>query len=101
MAYNQKNQAGRGPKQKTGAGVPSALLQKAPVTDEKRGNDPDPLLTEYKKQFPKSNVSVIGGSNKSNKSTQNSNLQKKYKVENGNSSFTVYRSLGDKNKEKA
>ena len=100
MAYDQKNQAGRGPKQKTGAGVPSVLLQKAPVTDEKRGNDPDPLLTEYKKQYPKSNVSVIGGSNKSNKSTQDSNLQKKYKVENGNSSFTVYRSVGKKDKKK-
>ena len=34
MAYDQKNQAGRGPKQKTGAGVPSALLQQ---TDEKKG----------------------------------------------------------------
>ena len=68
---------------------------------KKQNNDPDSLLTEYKKQNPTSNVSVIGGSNKSNKSTQNSNLQKKYKVENGNSSFTVYRSLGDKNKKKA
>ena len=32
--YNQKEQAGRGPKQKTGAGVPSALLQ----NDEKSGS---------------------------------------------------------------
>jgi len=38
MAYDQKNQAGRGPKQKTGAGVPSALLQQTEVTDEKSGN---------------------------------------------------------------
>ncbi len=42
MAYDQKNQAGRGPKQKTGAGIPSALLQrtqdpkKAPVTPPKK-----------------------------------------------------------------
>jgi hypothetical protein len=34
MAYNQKKQAGRGPMQRTGAGVPSALLQS---TDEKKG----------------------------------------------------------------
>lgn len=34
MAYDQKKQAGRGPMQKTGAGVPSALLQS---TDEKKG----------------------------------------------------------------
>ena len=39
MAYDQKNQAGRGPKQKTGAGVPSALLQQTEVTDEKKGEN--------------------------------------------------------------
>lgn len=37
--YNQKEQAGRGPKQKTGAGIPSALLQKVTVTDEKTGSE--------------------------------------------------------------
>ena len=43
MAYDQKNQAGRGPKQKTGAGIPSALLQETPaVTDEKEGTNQHP-----------------------------------------------------------
>ncbi len=87
MPYDQKNQAGRGPKQKTGAGVPSALLQQAP--DEKRGNDPDPLLTEYKTQYPNSTVWPV------------KNKPGKYKVESGNSSFTVSRSVEEKNKNKA
>jgi len=47
MPYNQRNQAGRGPKQKTGAGIPSALLQ----NDEKSGSK----LTreeEVQKRYP-------------------------------------------------
>tara|TARA_R110000737_G_C14347611_1_gene444522 strand:+ start:57 stop:551 length:495 start_codon:yes stop_codon:yes gene_type:complete len=39
MAYDQINQAGRGPKQKTGAGIPSVLLQETVVTDEKSGKN--------------------------------------------------------------
>ena len=37
MAYKQN--AGRGPMQKTGAGIPSALLQETEVTDEKLGEN--------------------------------------------------------------
>ena len=47
MPYSQKEQAGRGPKQKTGAGIPSALLQ----NDEKSGSK----LTreeEVQKRYP-------------------------------------------------
>ena len=39
MAYDQKNQAGRGPMMKTGKGVPSVLLQQTPATDEKEGTN--------------------------------------------------------------
>ncbi len=51
MAYDQKNQAGRGPMMKTGKGVPSALLQQTPVTDEKEGRkklntEKDPNLSQ-------------------------------------------------------
>ena len=42
MAYKQS--AGRGPMQKTGAGIPSALLQ---VTDEKKGKNSAPAGGEY------------------------------------------------------
>jgi hypothetical protein len=45
MAYKQN--AGRGPMQKTGAGIPSALLQ---VTDEKKGKK-DPKNNVINKQF--------------------------------------------------
>ena len=40
MAFYMK--AGLGPKQKTGAGIPSALLQETPATDEKEGTDRHP-----------------------------------------------------------
>jgi hypothetical protein len=43
MAYNQKNNAGRGNQAKTGAGIPSALTMQDP-------KDPKPLKTEVKKQ---------------------------------------------------
>lgn len=51
MAYDQKNQAGRGPMMKTGKGVPSVLLQQTPVTDEKEGTkklstERDPNLSQ-------------------------------------------------------
>jgi len=49
MAYNQKKQAGRGPMQKTGAGVPSALLQS---TDEKKGENYVPPGGEYVNNTP-------------------------------------------------
>lgn len=49
MAYNQKKQAGRGPMQKTGAGVPSALLQS---TDEKKGENYAPPGGEYVNNTP-------------------------------------------------
>jgi|TARA_R110000772_G_scaffold33291_1_gene81140 hypothetical protein len=47
MAYDQKKQAGRGPKQKTGAGIPSALLQ----NDEKSGSKPT-REEEVQKRYP-------------------------------------------------
>lgn len=40
MAFYMK--AGLGPKQKTGAGIPSALLQETPATDEKEGTNQHP-----------------------------------------------------------
>jgi hypothetical protein len=51
MAYDQKNQAGRGPMMKTGKGVPSVLLQQTPATDEKKGTnklntEKDPNLSQ-------------------------------------------------------
>ena len=45
MAYKQN--AGRGPMQKTGAGIPSALLQGTEVTDEKKGKNSTPAGGEY------------------------------------------------------
>tara|TARA_B110000240_G_scaffold114111_1_gene128053 strand:- start:330 stop:911 length:582 start_codon:yes stop_codon:yes gene_type:complete len=47
MAYKQS--AGRGPMQKTGAGIPSALLQ---VTDEKKGENYAPPGGEYVNNTP-------------------------------------------------
>ena len=49
MAFYMK--AGLGPKQKTGAGIPSALLQQTPATDEKGGRkklntEKDPNLSQ-------------------------------------------------------
>ena len=52
MPYNQKKQAGRGPKQKTGAGIPSALLQSQDQKDynqAKKDLVADSLLTVDKK----------------------------------------------------
>jgi|TARA_R110000796_G_scaffold222778_1_gene338982 hypothetical protein len=49
MAYNQKKQAGRGSMQKTGAGVPSALLQSP---DEKKGKNYVPPGGEYVNNTP-------------------------------------------------
>jgi len=40
MAFYMK--AGLGPKQKTGAGIPSVLLQQTPATDEKKGTNKHP-----------------------------------------------------------
>tara|TARA_R110001606_G_C14988094_1_gene605397 strand:- start:58 stop:597 length:540 start_codon:yes stop_codon:yes gene_type:complete len=53
MAYDQKNQAGRGPKQKTGAGIPSALLQQTPATGEEQGVELEkPAVTDEKEGTP-------------------------------------------------
>ncbi len=49
MAFYMK--AGLGPKQKTGAGIPSALLQETPATDEKEGT---PVLTPQHPGFDQS-----------------------------------------------
>jgi len=57
MPYNQKKQAGRGPKMKTGAGVPSALLQTDPK-DEKSGKNVHPGYKKpvYKQPFEGENL---------------------------------------------
>tara|TARA_R110000782_G_C14519520_1_gene380926 strand:+ start:53 stop:505 length:453 start_codon:yes stop_codon:yes gene_type:complete len=54
MAYDQKKQAGRGPMQKTGSGVPSALLQ----NDEKSGEHPGYKKPEYKKPYEGKNLTT-------------------------------------------
>ena len=57
MAYKQN--AGRGPMQKTGAGVPSALLQGTEVTDEKSGEKhPGYKKPVYKKPFQGENLTT-------------------------------------------
>jgi hypothetical protein len=82
MAYIQS--AGRGPMMKTGAGVPSALLQ----TDEKSGTS-DPDLDRYKKEYPNSTVTLKGGKNKKNPYNKDK-TQKQYSVTSkSGSSFTV------------
>tara|TARA_R110000803_G_scaffold210186_2_gene281366 strand:+ start:372 stop:704 length:333 start_codon:yes stop_codon:yes gene_type:complete len=82
MAYKQN--AGRGPMMKTGAGVPSALLQ----TDERSGTG-DPVLDRYKKMYPDSTVTVKGGKKKENPYNK-TKKQKQYSVTGKDgSSFTV------------
>tara|TARA_R110000824_G_scaffold98460_1_gene234950 strand:- start:42 stop:374 length:333 start_codon:yes stop_codon:yes gene_type:complete len=82
MAYKQN--AGRGPMMKTGAGVPSALLQ----TDERSGTS-DPDLDRYKKEYPNSTVTLKGGKKKKNPYNKDK-TQKQYSVTSKNgSSFTV------------
>jgi len=58
MAYNQKKQAGRGPMQKTGAGVPSALLQSTDPTDPKKVKHPGYKKPVYKKPFKGENLTT-------------------------------------------
>tara|TARA_R110000772_G_scaffold22320_2_gene60468 strand:- start:43 stop:375 length:333 start_codon:yes stop_codon:yes gene_type:complete len=92
MAYKQN--AGRGPMMKTGAGVPSALLQ----TDEKSGTG-DPVLDRYKKKYPDSTVTVKGGNKKKNPYNKDKK-QKQYSVTSkSGSSFTV--KPGKKGKDKS
>jgi len=73
MAYNQKNNAGRGNLAKTGAGVPSALtmtdpkLPKSEVKKQKFDNDP----VKHFKSFPSKATQITAKNPYPSKSVRN------------------------------
>ena len=74
MAFYMK--PGRGPMMKTGAGVPSALLQTDPE---------DPNLEMYKKKFPNSTVIAKGNNKKQPSWAEQKPIQYSIIDRNGNS----------------
>ena len=63
MAYDQKNQAGRGPKQKTGAGIPSALLQNEQSPAKQKMVSSENMTVAEKKKMKDNSVFGPDGKN--------------------------------------
>jgi LAS superfamily LD-carboxypeptidase LdcB len=63
MPYNQRNQAGRGPKQKTGAGIPSALLQNEQSPAKQKMVSSENMTVAEKKKMKDNSVFGPDGKN--------------------------------------